>query len=131
MVPSSATVPLAALADVRYMQIDTDAVMLFSDKNNEPLTSVDFVEENGINLNGDYENYFISGGKQRYMIVGRDLAGTDCRAILAVNESGYLFTGAGADSGHSVAADEFHLEAGGGAAQCYGAYPRRQSGGEG
>ena len=39
-----AMVPLAALADVRYMQIDTDAVMLFSDKNNEPLTSVDFVE---------------------------------------------------------------------------------------
>ena len=85
-----AMVPLAALADARYMQIDTDAVMLFSDKNNEPLTSVDFVEGNGINLNGDYENYFISGGKQRYMIVGRDLAGTDCRAILAVNESGYF-----------------------------------------
>ena len=85
-----AMVPLAALADARYMQIDTDAVMLFSDKNNEPLTSVDFVEENGINLNGDYENYFISGEKQRYMIVGRDLAGTDCRAILAVNESGYF-----------------------------------------
>ena len=42
-----------------------------------------------------------------------------------------LFAGAGADSGHSVAADELHLEAGGGAAQCYGAYPRRQSGGEG
>lgn len=36
--------------------------MLFSDKNNEPLTSVDFVEGNGINLNGDYENYFISAG---------------------------------------------------------------------
>ena len=85
-----AMVPLAALADVRYMQIDNDAVMLFSDKNNEPLTSVDFVEGNGIDLNGDYENYFISGGKQRYMIVGRDLAGTDCRAILAVNESGYF-----------------------------------------
>lgn len=85
-----AMVPLAALADARYMQIDTDAVMLFSDKNNEPLTSVDFVEGNGIDLNGDYENYFISGGKQRYMIVGRDLAGTDCRAILAVNESGYF-----------------------------------------
>ena len=33
-----AMVPLAALADVRYTQIDTDAVMLFSDKNNEPLT---------------------------------------------------------------------------------------------
>ena len=85
-----AMVPLAALADVRYTQIDTDAVMLFSDKNNEPLTSVDFVEDNGIDLNGDYESYFISGGKQRYMIVGRDLAGTDCRAILAVNESGYF-----------------------------------------
>ena len=39
---------------------------------------------------GGFENYFISGGKQRYMIVGRDLAGTDCRAILAVNESGYF-----------------------------------------
>ena len=80
-----AMVPLAALADVRYTQIDTDAVMLFSDKNNEPLTSVDFVEDNGIDLNGDYESYFISGGKQRYMIVGRDLAGTDCRGNLALN----------------------------------------------
>ena len=85
-----AMVPLAALADVRYMQIDTDAVMLFSDKNNEPLTSVDFVEGNGIDLNGDYENYFISGGKQRYMIVGRDLAGTDCRAILEKNNEPLL-----------------------------------------
>lgn len=73
------------------------------------------------------------------MIVGRDLAGTDCRAILAVNESGYFGSLDGLQAALLVLSllalvlipviqwrlTSLHLEAGGGAAQCYGAYPRR------
>lgn len=103
------------------------------------------MEGNGIDLNGDYENYFISGGKQRYMIVGRDLADTDCRAILAVNESGYFGSLDGLQAALLVLSllalvlipvIQWRLTNSiskpvEGLAQCYGAYPRRQSGGEG
>ena len=48
------------------------------------------MEESGIDLNGDYSGYFFSGSSPRYMIVGRDIAGTDCRVVLAVGEQGYF-----------------------------------------
>lgn len=85
-----AMVPLEQLGDTSRLRLEQEAVALFSDLDNQPLTAVDFVEESGIDLNGDYSGYFFSGSSPRYMIVGRDIAGTDCRVVLAVGEQGYF-----------------------------------------
>ena len=83
-------VPLEQLGDTSRLRLEQEAVALFADLDNQPLTAVDFVEESGIDLNGDYSGYFFSGSSPRYMIVGRDIAGTDCRVVLAVGEQGYF-----------------------------------------
>lgn len=85
-----ALTPLGRLGDTSRLRLDREAVALFSDLDNNPLTAVDFVEQSGIDLNGDYSGYFFSGSSRRYMIVGRDIAGTDCRVVLAVGETGYF-----------------------------------------
>ena len=86
----AAMVPLERLGDTSVLHLENEAVMLFADEQNQPLTARDFVEANGIDLNGDYSRYFISGKSERYMLVGRKLEHTDCRAVLAVNESGFF-----------------------------------------
>ncbi|MGN0479927.1 MAG: histidine kinase, partial [Hominenteromicrobium sp.] len=85
-----AMVPLAQLGDTSVLHLESEAVMLFADEQNRPLTAQNFVETNGISLDGDYSRYFISGKGRRYMVVGRPLAHTDCRAVLAVSESGFF-----------------------------------------
>lgn len=83
-------VPLEQFSDTTALHLESAAVMLFANDRNEPLTALDFVESNGIDLNGDYSRYFLSGKSVQYMIVGRPLKHTDCRAVLAVSESGYF-----------------------------------------
>lgn len=86
-----AMVPLERLGDTSKLQLESEAVVLFTNDQNEPVTSREFIEQNGIDLNGDYSRYFISGDSgAQYMIVGRDIAKTDCRMILAVSEAGYF-----------------------------------------
>ena len=85
-----AMVPLERLGDTSALHLENEAVMLFADEENHPLTAKDFVESHSIDLNGDYSRYFFSGRGTRYMLVGRKLAHTDCRAVLAVNESGFF-----------------------------------------
>lgn len=86
-----AMVPLERLSDTSKLRLENEAVVLFANKQNEPVTARNFIEENGIDLNGDYTRYFISGNSDtRYMIVGRDIAETDCRMILAISKTGYL-----------------------------------------
>lgn len=87
----AAMVPLERLSDTSRLLLDGEAVVLFADRENEPVTAKDFTEESGIDLNGDYSRFFISGkGGASYMIVGRELAQTDCRLILAVRQSGFF-----------------------------------------
>ncbi|MGI5857432.1 MAG: sensor histidine kinase [Candidatus Merdivicinus sp.] len=85
-----AMVPLERLGDTSVLRLENEAVMLFVDDQNQPLTGRTFIEANGIDLNGDYSHYFISGEESRYMIVGQELANTDCRAVLAVGGAGYF-----------------------------------------
>lgn len=86
----AALVPLEPLGDTSELQLESEAVMLFADDDFEPLTARDFVETNGLDLEGDYSGYLISGSSRRYMLVGRGIADTNCRAVLAVSESGFL-----------------------------------------
>ena len=85
-----AMVPLERLGDTSVLRLENEAVMLFVDDQNQPLTGRTFIEANSIDLNGDYSHYFISGEESRYMIVGQELANTDCRAVLAVGGAGYF-----------------------------------------
>lgn len=85
-----AMAPLERLSDTSKLRIESEAIALFADLENDPLTAKDFVEQSGIDLDGDYSRYFLSGHGQRYMLVGRRIAGTDCSMVLAISESGYL-----------------------------------------
>lgn len=87
----AAMVPLERLGDTSQLLLESDAVVLFSDEDNRPVTGIDFVEKNGIDLNGDYSKFFISGRNgASFMIVGRGIAETNCRLILAVKQNGLL-----------------------------------------
>lgn len=87
----AAMVPLEQLSDTSRLLLDYEAVVLFADRENIPVTATGFIEDNDIDLNGDYTRFFISGGgSSSYMIVGRELAQTDCRLILAVRQSGFF-----------------------------------------
>lgn len=85
-----AMVPLECLSDASMLELEQEAVVLFADENNKAVTAQNFIKETGIDLNGDYSRYFISGYPDRYMIVGRALEETNCRMVLAVDESGFL-----------------------------------------
>ncbi len=85
-----AMAPLERLGDTTRLYLQQEAVALFADTDNQPLTQVSFIEQNSIDLDGDYSRYFLSGEDRRFMIVGRDVEGTDCRVVLAVGESGYF-----------------------------------------
>ena len=85
-----AMVPLDRLSAGSALDIEHEAVVLFADQENRPVTERVFIEETGIDLNGDYSEYFLSGTPEQYMILGRAIADTDCRMVLAVNEVGFL-----------------------------------------
>lgn len=85
-----AMVPLQRVADTSAVQIENEAVTLFVNERNEPLTERDFVEAQNISLEGDYSSYFLSGKPNPYMLLGRTIQNTNCSLVLAVSGAGYL-----------------------------------------
>ena len=86
----AAMFPLDTYLNQHEWQIDGTAVPLFSDQMNQPLTQRAWIEENEIRLDGDQSNYFITGDRQRYLSVGRDIANTDARLIFLISDVGFF-----------------------------------------
>lgn len=86
----AAMVPLEHLLDIEDWQMEEKAVSVFTTLEAEPLTQQELIKTNRIDLDGDYETYFISGEQEHFMVIGRDIENTDCRLVFLVGGSGYL-----------------------------------------
>lgn len=48
----------------------SSSITVFTNGQGEPLDNTEFVYNNQIKLDGDFSNYYITGGKRKYMVVG-------------------------------------------------------------
>lgn len=73
--------------------VDTQegAFMLYSDWSEKPLTSINTVRENGIELLEENESYYISGEEQRYLIVQNRLESVPVNMVYLVPYRGLFF----------------------------------------
>ncbi|MDL2233642.1 histidine kinase [Ruminococcaceae bacterium OttesenSCG-928-L11] len=87
----TAMIPLRRLVRESEPEIGGEPVTVFTTADWQPLTQQDYIRENGIELQGDAESYFLSG-KPRHMVISRAIRHTDCRLALLVNDREYLRT---------------------------------------
>ena len=87
-----ALAPLDQLVGITEWEQEREAVVSFTTMENQPLTQQAFLEEQNIRLpkDYDYQGYFLSGFPRRYMIIGRQLTGTNCNLVFLVSGAGYL-----------------------------------------
>ena len=85
-----AMAPVNKLISISDWNMDKETVPILSTEENVPLTNIEFIEQNKINLDGDYSKYFISGEKLQYMVVGEKIENTDCNLTFLISGAGYF-----------------------------------------
>ncbi len=63
---------------------------IFSDANGNPLTNVQFVNDNALNLKGDFNTYYLSGKTKKYVITGGKSKAGDFRLLIAIPDINIL-----------------------------------------
>lgn len=67
-----------------------DGTFVFSDLNGEPLTNVQFVDDNEIDLMGDLSTYYLSGKPKKFVITGGQSGAGDFRLLIAIPDKNIL-----------------------------------------
>lgn len=67
-----------------------DYKMVYSTVDGAPLTNAEFVEEKKIDLARTGGNYYLSGSRERYLVLSTDLSKTDVRMIALIPDPTYL-----------------------------------------
>lgn len=86
----AAMIPLDSLLRTGDWRIDDKTVAAFTAQDGIPLTQQQFIENHKIVLDGDFSGYFLSGAREKYMVIGRDIQNTDCRLVFMLSGVGYL-----------------------------------------
>lgn len=63
---------------------------IFSDSNGNSLTNVQFVNDNALNLKGDFNTYYLSGKTKKYVITGGKSKAGDFRLLMAIPDINIL-----------------------------------------
>lgn len=69
---------------------ENNGSFIFTDLNGNPLTNVQFVEDNGINLNGDLSSYYFSGRPKKFIISGGKSNVGDFKLLTAIPDKNIL-----------------------------------------
>jgi len=85
----AAMIPLDSLLRVGDWRIDDMTVAAFTSQDGAPLTQRQFIEKHDIALDGK-GSYFLSGNREKFMVIGRDIQDTDCRLVFLLSGVGYL-----------------------------------------
>lgn len=86
----AAMIPLDSLLQVGDWRIDTKTVAAFTAPDGMPLTQQAFIEDHKIALDGDFDSYFLSGSREKFMVIGETIRNTDCRLVFLLSGVGYL-----------------------------------------
>ena len=71
-------------------QLFEDYQMIFSTIDGVPLTGQTLIEENSIQLDAINENYYLSGRKNRFLVIGTPINRTNIRMIALIPDPTYL-----------------------------------------
>ncbi len=69
---------------------ENNGSFIFTDLNGNPLTNIQFVEDNGIDLNGDLNSYYLSGKSKRFIINGGKSNVGDFKLLTAIPDKKIL-----------------------------------------
>ncbi len=68
---------------------ENESIPLLSTSDNLPITEIDFIEKNNINLSNDSSAFYFSGSPTSYMITGNNINNTELKLMILTN-SGFF-----------------------------------------
>ncbi|MCM8711537.1 histidine kinase [Clostridium sp. SYSU_GA19001] len=78
------------LLPLSKMAVKENHMIMYSTTDGVPLTKIDYINNNKIDLKGKIDSYYLTGNPQKYMVVGEKLSSADINVLCIIPDKNIL-----------------------------------------